>query len=205
MQMLKHICLVGFLLLCFFELSGQIKSGPIVTISNGWLEKGPIFKGGYGEQNGLKDGKWKNRISFQIGYQFLFPLKNNFSINTSLLYQSRGVHIAYNRTFEDSVNESKYLNALSMNIGINYSIISKIPIGIGLEPTYYFNTDLIDNLEKNKIFDVPICIKVGYEFRLIEIALSYKHGFNSLYRNSIVSKATTRDIQLSIFIPISFK
>lgn len=146
MKNLKQLYLIGFLLVLTSAVSGQIKSGPIVAVSAGWLEKGQIFGPSYGTQYGMKDGKWNSQINFQVGYQFLFPLKNNFAINTSLLYMSRGVHVAYDNTNENKVDESKRFNAISVNAGINYYIIGKIPLGIGLEPTYYLNTKITENL-----------------------------------------------------------
>lgn len=204
MNKLLLFCLIGFLLVLTTTVSGQIKSGPIIAVSAGWLEKGHVYGPSYGTQYGAKDGKWNSQINFQVGYQFLFPLKNNFAINTSLLYTSRGVHVAYNNTFEDKVDESKRFNAISVNAGINYYIIGKIPLGVGLEPTYYLNTKVTDNLMKNTLFDVPLVLKAGYNFGKCELILSYKQGFKSLYRNHLVGKATSRDIQLSVFVPLFF-
>lgn len=204
MKKLEQICLIGFFLVLASAISGQIKSGPIVAVSMGWLEKDHLIGGSYATQSGAKDGKWKNQVAFQLGYQFLIPLKNNFAINTSLLYQSRGVHVAYNTTTEKRINESKRFNAISVNGGINYYLMRKIPLGIGIEPTCYLNTKIVDNLQNKTIIDVPIVIKVGYDIGPLELMLSYKQGFKSLYRNHIVGKATSRDIQLSIFVPLSF-
>lgn len=204
MKNFKQLCLIGFLLILTSAVSGQIKSGPIVAVSAGWLEKGQIFGPSYGTQYGMKDGKWNSQINFQVGYQFLFPLKNNFAINTSLLYMSRGVHVAYDNTNENKVDESKRFNAISVNAGINYYVIGKIPLGIGLEPTYYLNTKITDNLMKNTLFDVPLVLKAGYDFGKLELILSYKQGFKSLYRNHLVGKTTSRDIQLSLFVPLFF-
>lgn len=119
---LKQLCLVGFLLVLTSAVSGQIKSGPIVAVSAGRLEKGQIFGPSYGTQYGTKDGKWNSQINFQVGYQFLFPLKNNFAINTSLLYMSRGVHVAYDKTFEDKVDESKRF-FLFFRTGFKYDLL----------------------------------------------------------------------------------
>ena len=57
------------------------------------------------------------------------------------------------------------------------------------------------NLEDNK-FDIPLVVKVGYDFNWFQVDLSYKNGFNRIYRNYVVGSTETRDLQLSIFVPI---
>lgn len=206
MKRITQICLLTFSLvfISVFSVTAQIKSGPIVTTSVSWLEKGNIIENSYGAQYGEKDGVWKKQVSFQIGYQFIFPLKNNFAINTALLYQSRGLHVAYDETFDSKVNESKRLNAISLNGGINYYLLGKIPLGIGIEPTCYLNTSIAENLQSKTIFDVPFVLKAGYDFGPVEVILSYKQGSKSLYRDGIVPTTSSRDVQFSVFVPLFF-
>ena len=57
------------------------------------------------------------------------------------------------------------------------------------------------NLEDNK-FDIPLVVKVGYDFNWFQVDLSYKNGFKRIYWNHVVGNTETRDLQLSIFVPI---
>lgn len=204
MSYLKTSYLIVIFILFHLSASSQIKSGPIIGIAGSWLEKGNVNGNSYGTQYGEKDGKWKSQVSFQVGYQFLFPLKNNFVLNASILYLSRGLNVAYNNSYDDKIDESKRLNALSANGMINYYLIKKIPFGVGIEPTYYFNTEMANNSGNRTTFDIPVVMKIGYDFGIMEVALLYKHGFKSIYRNHIVRKTASRDIEISLFYPISF-
>lgn len=204
MSNLQRIFFIIIFIISNISIVAQTQSGPVIGISNSWLHRSEVGGNSYGTQYGEKIGDWKNQITFNVGYQFLFHLKNNFTLNASLLYQSRGIHVDYNRTTEDRVNESKRFNSMSVNGIFNYNILKKIPVGIGIEPAFYFNTHIGDNLEAKREFDIPLVLKVGYTFQAFELALSYKHGFNSIYRDGLVSGATSRDIQLSIFYPIPF-
>lgn len=194
------------LLLCLFNLLGysQMKSGLIIGVSDSWLNSGDAHTSSYGGQYGEKGGDWKHRLSFNIGYQLSFDLKRNFVLNTSLQYQLRGVHAAFSRTVEDVVDETENWNSLCLHGSLDYYIYKGIYVGAGLEPTCYFNTWLPDNLGSKQVFDVPVLGKVGYDFKLLKIALSYKHGFAKVYWSSMYPKVTTRDLQLSVFIPLHF-
>ena len=62
--------------------------------------------------------------------------------------------------------------------------------GIGVEPTVYFNTKAKANLEDNK-FDIPLVVKVGYDFNWFQVDLSYKNGFKRIYWNHVVGNTET--------------
>jgi len=197
---MKNIVLVLFMLL--FTTSGysQIRSGVIAGISDSWLDKGLVLLG-YGSQYGLKDGEWKHKPSFTVGYGFQFDVKKSFVIDAALLYHSRGVHVAYNSTFTDFTDESKQLNVLSLNGVVNYKIWKGLSVGIGMEPTWYLNTKIADNIVSNAL-DFPLVVKTGYNFKIMEVSLSYKYGFESIYKGVITKEAVPRDLRLSVFVPL---
>ena len=95
----------------------------------------------------------------------------------------------------------KLFNGLSLNVVAGYKLWKGLKAGVGVEPTVYFNTTAKANLEDNK-FDIPLVVKVGYDFNWFQVDLSYKNGFNRIYRNYVVGSTETRDLQLSIFVPI---
>ena len=90
---------------------------------------------------------------------------------------------------------------MSLNVVAGYKLWKGLKAGVGVEPTVYFNTTAKANLEDNK-FDIPLVVKVGYDFNWFQVDLSYKNGFNRIYRNYVVGSTETRDLQLSIFVPI---
>ncbi len=51
-------------------------------------------------------------------------------------------------------------------------------------------------------YDIPLVVKVGYDFNWFQVDLSYKNGFKRIYWNHVVGNTETRDLQLSIFVPI---
>ena len=52
-------------------------------------------------------------------------------------------------------------------------------------------------------FDAPLVVKAAYSFKYFDVALSYKHGFCNVMKNiPSINKSVTRDVQLSIFVPI---
>lgn len=198
------ILFVLLLALLSIPVYGQMKSGLIIGVSDSWLNNGDAHTSSYGGQYGEKGGDWRHRLSFNIGYQFSFDLKRNFVLNTSLQYQLRGVHTAFNRTMEDVVDETENWNSLCLHGSLDYYIYKGIYVGAGLEPTYYFNTRLPDNLGSKQVFDIPVLGRVGYDFKFLKIVLAYKHGFAKVYRSSMYPKVTTRDLQLSVFVPFHF-
>ena len=145
-----------------------------------------------------------------ISYEF----KNHFLIDAALLYQARRVNIAFQEQgFDPDINygeqqpggaiydNTKLFNGLSLNVVAGYKLWRGLKAGIGVEPTVYFNTKAKANLEDNK-FDIPLVVKVGYDFNWFQVDLSYKNGFKRIYWNHVVGNTETRDLQLSIFVPI---
>ena len=135
-------------------------------------------------------------------------------IDAALLYQARRVNIAFQEQgFDPDINygeqqpggaiydNTKLFNGLSLNVVAGYKLWRGLKAGIGVEPTVYFNTKAKANLEDNK-FDIPLVVKVGYDFNWIQVDLSYKNGFKRIYWNHVVGNTETRDLQLSIFVPI---
>lgn len=140
--------------------------------------------------------------------------RDNFLIDAALLYQARRVNIAFQEQGLDPdvdygeqqpggaiYDGIKLFNGLSLNVVAGYKLWKGLNAGVGVEPTVYFNTTAKANLEDNK-FDIPLVVKVGYDFNWFQVDLSYKNGFNRIYRNHVVGSTGTRDLQLSIFVPI---
>ncbi|MDR2956338.1 MAG: hypothetical protein LBV43_14795 [Prevotella sp.] len=200
--------LLLLLLLLSFSICANtqtIRHGVIVGVSDSWLNRSGYPGGGgfgYGEQYGIVDGKWKARISFNAGYQLQFDIKEKYVLDAALLFQSRGVHVFYMPSNISTVDETKRLNSIALNGVFNYRIWKGVKAGLGIEPTYYWKTGYWTN-QKKTVFDVPLVAKVGYDFKVMEISLSYKHGINPIVEGvGYTYKAKSRDIQLSVFMPL---
>ena len=135
-------------------------------------------------------------------------------IDAALLYQARRVNIAYPEQGMDPnidygkqqpggaiYDKTKLFNGLSLNAVVGYKLWKGLKAGIGVEPTIYFNTTSENNMTDDK-FDIPLVVKVGYDFNWFQVDLSYKNGFKRLYWNPVVGNTDTRDLQVSIFVPI---
>lgn len=209
--MKKTFILLACLLLFPMLSQSQLKSGIVAGGGDSWIHKSKINSL---LSSGERDLKWDHRFSFNVGYQFQYEFKNHFLIDAALLYQARRVNIAFQeqRIYHNTNNgeqqpegaiydNTKLFNGLSLNFVAGYKLWKGLKAGIGVEPTIYFNTKAKANLEDNK-FDIPLVVKVGYDFNWFQVDLSYKNGFKRIYWNHVVGNTETRDLQLSIFVPI---
>ena len=200
-------CLLSFPMIS----NAQLKSGFVIGGSDSWMHKSKIDPP---LLSGERDLKWNHCFSFNAGYQFQYEFKNHFLIDAALLYQARRVNIAFQgqgmdpdinygeqQPGGDIYDKIKLFNGLSLNAVVNYKLWKGLKAGIGVEPTIYFNTKARENLEDDK-FDIPLVVKVGYDFNWFQVDLSYKNGFKRIYWSHMVGNTDTRDLQVSIFIPI---
>ena len=115
----------------------------------------------------------------------------------------------------------------SINGTVNYSFIDNLSIGLGVEPTYYFNRtipggifyngpyedfdtnkdfdrieafDTRDFVRKNK-FDIPVVAKISYNFKRFEIGIYGKYGMINVLETAHFKYGKYRDVQLFVFIP----
>ena len=206
-----YLFVFTYLLLLPLVSNAQLKSGIVVGGGDSWMHKSKVESP---RLTGERDLKWDHRFSFNAGYQFQYEFKNHLLIDAALLYQARRVNIAYQ---EEGGGESldygeqwpggaiyddtKLFNGLSLNATVGYKLWKGLKAGIGVEPTIYFNTKAKVNLADNK-FDIPLVVKIGYDFNWFQVDLSYKNGFKRLYWNPVVGNTDTRDLQVSIFVPI---
>ena len=76
-------------------------------------------------------------------------------------------------------------------------------IGAGVEPTLHFKDPILVENTIKSAFDVPVVVKAAYAFKYFDIALMYKHGTCNVMKGVPYMKSGhTRDLQVSIFVPI---
>ena len=206
-----YLFVFTYLLLLPLVSNAQLKSGIVVGGGDSWMHNSKINSP---LLSGERDLNWDHRFSFNAGYQFQYEFKNHFLIDAALLYQARRVNIAYQEQGMDPnidygkqqpggaiYDKTKLFNGLSLNAVVGYKLWKGLKAGIGVEPTIYFNTTSENNMTDDK-FDIPLVVKVGYDFNWFQVDLSYKNGFKRLYWNPVVGNTDTRDLQVSIFVPI---
>lgn len=206
-----YLFVFACLLLIPFVSNAQLRSGVVVSGGDSWMHKSKVNSP---LLSGDRDLKWDHCFSFNAGYQFQYEFKNHLLIDAALLYQARRVNIAYQEQgFDpdipygeqqpggDIFDKTKLFNGISLNAAVGYKFWKGLKAGIGVEPTIYFNTKIGNNMVDEK-FDIPLVVKVGYDFNWFQVDLSYKNGFSRLYRNYVVGNTQTRDLQVSIFVPI---
>lgn len=191
--------------------TAQVKSGLIVGASHsiktsdmaGLLDNGS-------DPHKMYDYQWKSKFGISIGYQFRFELSKRFFLDASVLGKMQQEEVKADFMLDESgfrqidLNSKKWLFAPAVNGTVNYRIWKGLSVGLGIEPTLFFNTDKVKyNQVQKQVFDCPVLIKAGYGFKNIEFAISYKHGFKSLYNNSMFSSSTkNKELQVSVFVPI---
>ena len=71
-------------------------------------------------------------------------------------------------------------------------------MGVGVEPSVWISKMGEDN---SKTFDMPLVAKIGYDFKFIEVGLTYKHSFINSVKSSYLDSAKFNDLQVSIWVP----
>ena len=200
--MKKSLMIILLSLLCVsgFAQFKNVKSGVIGGISlNGYQDKlAPGFSA-----YSLPD----KQVSFHVGYQFQVELKHRFSLDAAVLYGQKRGKLDYGSKYEfvpvPGYTDKFSRNYLALNGVVNYNIIGGFKLGVGVEPTLHFKDHiLVDNTIKSA-FDIPIVAKASYAFKYFDVALMYKHGTCDVLKGlPYVKSGKTRDIQISVFVPI---
>lgn len=181
-----------------FAQNTSIRSGVIGGVSMNWLHSDyyPTTKAF------LTPDK---HVSFQVGYQFQFDFKKPWAIDAAILYgqQRNKVEEGYGAAADKS--DRLPGNYLALNGVFNYRVIPQLKVGVGVEPTVYFKNHDIAEFPVKAAFDAPLVVKAAYSFKYFDVALSYKHGVCNVIKDvPSIRKSTTRDLQLSIFVPIFY-
>lgn len=205
--MKKLFLACGILMLCGISCFAQ-KSGVILKTSNYQLGKYSQYTYlNNGDKSVNAETTWKPTIGFNLGYQFNFHLTNRFSIDAAILAGlTKGNVTSYTITNNETSiwNLHKWFWNSSISGNLNYRIWNGLYAGLGIEPTIYFNTNKFRGNKNNNLFDCPILVSLGYEFKnSMKLAAFYKQGFKSIYETKASSNSkNNKEIGISLFIPI---
>lgn len=192
--------LLSFVCLSVSAQSGKIRSGVIDGVSMDW----------YNDKTIAKEGKGFNvpdvKPAFHVGYQFQLELKHRLSVDAALLYGQKRGEIAPTGYGVKPVKgyKNKFArNYIALNGVINYNVVGGLKIGAGVEPTLHFKDHVLAESTVKSAFDVPVVVKAAYAFKYFDLALTYKHGTCNVMKGVPYMKyGRTRDLQVSIFVPI---
>ena len=141
-----------------------------------------------------------------VGYQLQFELKHRLSVDATLLYGQKRGEIASvgNKATPVKGYKSKFArNYMALNGVLNYNLIGRLKVGVGVEPTLHFKDNIMIGKTIKSAFDVPVVVKAAYAFKYFDLALTYKHGTCNVMKGVPYMKSgRTRDLQVSIFVPI---
>ena len=146
---------VMFLLLSLVCLSvsaqnGKVKSGVIGGVSMDWYKDEAMSKGKVGFN--IPDMK----PSFHVGYQLQFELKHRLSVDAALLYGQKRGEIASvgNKATPVKGYKSKFArNYMALNGVLNYNLIGRLKVGVGVEPTLHFKDNIMIGKTIKSAFD----------------------------------------------------
>lgn len=203
-MMKKVIVLSFFLAVTNLSISAQqLKSTGIIVGAGG----GHITSDLPSSLNGLtvdKSNSYLNRKAvLELGYRFRFePRKTNFFYDIDLLggYSKSDYAIHYNSTPNANYGGPEGDNYhLSVGVGatLNYKIVKGLSVGLGVQPMIYLWET------SQKVFDIPIVAKIGYDFRYFELAFVYKQGLSKTYHVSDFRGSRLSNWQFSVYIPLS--
>ena len=202
--MKKCILLIVLIMTILPVFSQQLEStGIIVGAGKGYVSSDLGKKiDGFPFDSKLSSLKRKGLV--ELGYRFRFaPRKKKFFYDIDILgsYSKTDYTCAVltGDPMTTYVGTSGYENQLSVGIGgtFSYKIVKGLNVGLGLQPTLY-----IWDMSK-KVFDIPVVGKIGYDFKFMELAFSYKQGLMNNYKISYFNNCRLSNWQFSIYVPLT--
>jgi hypothetical protein len=188
----------------------QVKSGLILGAGNYTLRDVGINK--------VEDAVqlYRNKVDIAAGYKFrLLPAGKRYFIDLDAQLGFRKVKWDYFEDYMAIVQEhwpdlrpampsrqqaDKYYQ-LSLNPTFNYTLYDGWYAGLGIEPTIYY-VGYGNNAHKNFFTgDIPLTARIGYDFKYIDVAFSYKYGFTDILTSDYFSSGKIRNWQIQVFIP----
>lgn len=195
-----------FLSLLLFSISlsaQQLKStGIIIGVGGGRIAS--ELPSTYAESQIDKNRSSVDRSAvLELGYRFRFaPTQKKFFYDLDILggYSKTSSEVNYLPNGLESYGGSS-LGQRDVSIAIggtfNWKLIKGLHVGVGLQPTLYVWE------ASDKIFDIPVVAKVGYDFSFLELAFSYKQGLTKKYDLFIYGNGRLSNWQFSLYIPLS--
>ena len=215
---MRRVLGIVLALLCWYNISAQLKSGMIIQGGVGHLSNIGEAPGGILDEIVKLGGSKTTEYFFNasLGYKFRIEPANKtyfYDIDWAIGLKRINFDYYYIGEGETTIDENGNIHEISsdrgaegrnafyymsINPNYNYRFYRKFSGGAGLEPMIYFKDGYNDKWR----FDCPISLKVGYDLKHIGFSLNYKIGlFNIMKTDKLFSSGNLNDIQLQMFIP----
>ena len=86
------------------------------------------------------------------------------------------------------------LLSFSASVGAGYYLYKGLSLSVGLEPTYY--------VWDKTFFDLPAFIRLGYDFKSVEVALAYRVGTLRNFHLAPFQGIHLSQWELSVYVPL---
>lgn len=200
-------------LVCASGIFAQVKSGLIVNGGGGCLSNVKLSNDILKQTETPFSFSDSYKMNASVGYKFrIQPPAKRFFYDIDLHLGFKRANLEYtnnpyqfNRetgiwedlepatTFGGRMKETFYY--FSINPSWNYNIIKGLHAGVGIEPTLYSS-------DANGLkFDTPVTARIGYDFKFVDIAFTYKAGLLNTIDSNSFSSGRFNDWQIQVFIP----
>jgi len=210
---MKKIVILLITLVSVAELSAQVEFRSGITLGAGQSKLSNITL-----VPGLDYAElFSTKHNYSLGYKFrLAPRDKHLFIDIDILTGFRQVIYSYIEDYwlknEDVADGMRPVSGfptktnyyqLSLNPTLNYKFYDGWYVGVGAEPSLYFAHEVSSSKTDDEFYkiDVPVTGRIGYDFKYIDVAVSYKHGLFNILDPERFNTGKLNYWQLQVFIP----
>ena len=143
----------------------------------------------------------KHSFSAGIGYQLRLQ-RDGSRFFTDVALRAQYNRYQYNVGYLSGTDGVSYVGgngncnllSSSASVGVGYYLYKGINLSVGLEPTY--------SVWDQSFFDLPAFIRLGYDFKSVEVALSYRIGTLRNFHLAPFQKVHLSQWELSVYVPL---
>ena len=212
----KKVLLICTLLVSVMYATAQLSQhGIIVSGGIGSVDAKSKYQSSQQPKTSWDYVEFDYKMGLSAGYRLRFkmPTPQSFHFDTDakvggkFINDSQGTYET--RYGEDGspvgisgggVSSTVMYNFSAINFTANYSIVKNLSVGLGVEPTYYFDRSNNEFLKSK--FDVPVAAKLSYNLKFIELEISGKYGLINVIKSDLLKSGKIHDLQLSVFFPL---
>jgi len=206
---MKKVFLLLIVLASAAGASAQVefKSGLILNTAHTSIYDGSVISPNWAEQFSVKH-------NYGLGYKFrLTPTGKRFFTDIDVLAGYKQLSYFYipdfwlnysdgsvmrpSATFQTKTNYFQF----SVNPTFNYKVYDGWYVGAGVEPSIYLVQDPENSKKNFTKFDMPITGRIGYDFKYLDVAVSYKYGLFNVFDPERFTSGKFKGLQLSVFVP----
>ncbi|MDR2148220.1 MAG: hypothetical protein LBE91_17380 [Tannerella sp.] len=199
--------IISFSVIIQCAFTQTLRHGLLLGGGKGYLSREIYTANKFNTNFEFVSGIGKYKLNAMIGYKIRHTLSIDglfFDTDFHVSVRSANIKIQYNSpqngpSISGGIHDNDFIfcNAV-LGLTANYKIINNLYTGIGLEPTYCFY-ELGER--SDELLDMPIVVKLGYDFKIFDVAFVYKKGLFNVMKSTFVDSGKMNDIQLQLFIP----